>query len=162
MITWYELGFPMGRDFLVPQDKGTEVQSLSQEKGTTGWKSLHCPRTKGQQDYHKLGRNLTFCLRMGQDGRGLKTEGKKEQKKYFFDNFWICFACQVVILSWDIPGFLLHPLFQDKGTTEQGNFLILWKGTMMGHPVFLVNHNILFVYWKNWRQEKMLLRLTDL
>ena len=24
MITWYELGFPMGRDFLVPQDKGTD------------------------------------------------------------------------------------------------------------------------------------------
>ena len=84
MITWYELGFPMGRDFLIPQDTGTEVLSLSWEKGTMGRKSLYCPGTKGQQDYHGLGRNLTFCLRMGQDGIGLKTEGKKEQKKKIF------------------------------------------------------------------------------
>ena len=54
MIAWYELGFLMGRDFLVPQDKGTEVVSLSREKGTTGQKSLHCPGTKGQQDNLKI------------------------------------------------------------------------------------------------------------
>ena len=65
MIAWYELGFPMGRDFLVPQDKGTEVLSLSWEKGTMGRKSLHCHRTKRQQDYHWLGQNFTFYLRMG-------------------------------------------------------------------------------------------------
>ena len=32
----------MGQDFLVPQDKGTEVHSLSRDKGTTGEKSIHC------------------------------------------------------------------------------------------------------------------------
>ena len=42
------LGFPTRHDFLVPQDKGTEVFSLSQDKGTTGQRSLHCPGTKGQ------------------------------------------------------------------------------------------------------------------
>ena len=30
------LGFPTGRDFLVLRDKGTEVFSLSRDKGTTG------------------------------------------------------------------------------------------------------------------------------
>ena len=44
----------MGRDFLVPQDKGTEVSSLSQDKGTKGKKSLHCPGTKGQRDKLKI------------------------------------------------------------------------------------------------------------
>ena len=32
----YELAFPTGRDFLVPRDKGTDVPSLSWDKGTTG------------------------------------------------------------------------------------------------------------------------------
>ena len=42
------LGFPTEQDFLVPQDKGTEVFSLSHDERTTGRKYLHCPRTKGQ------------------------------------------------------------------------------------------------------------------
>ena len=50
----FSLGFSMGRDFLVPQDKGTEVSSLSQDKGTKGKKSLHCPGTKGQRDKLKI------------------------------------------------------------------------------------------------------------
>ena len=44
---YYMQGFLTGRNFLVPWDKGTE---LSQDKGTTGKKSLYCPGTKGQQD----------------------------------------------------------------------------------------------------------------
>ena len=49
------LGFPAGRNFLVLRDKGTEVPSLSQDKGTTGqWdngtRSLLCSGTMGQWD----------------------------------------------------------------------------------------------------------------
>ena len=32
----FELAFLMGQDFLVPRGKGTEVLSLSQDKGTMG------------------------------------------------------------------------------------------------------------------------------
>ena len=46
--------FPTGRDFLVPWDKGTEVSSLSRDRGTTGHKFLHCPGTKGQWDKLKI------------------------------------------------------------------------------------------------------------
>ena len=44
----YELGFPTGRDSATFPDNGTEVPSLSQDKGTTGQKFLYCPGTKGQ------------------------------------------------------------------------------------------------------------------
>jgi hypothetical protein len=54
LITTYVLGFPTGRDFFVPQDKGTEVPSLSRDKGTTGQKSLLCSGTKGQWDKLKI------------------------------------------------------------------------------------------------------------
>ena len=38
LLSWFELklAFPMGRDSATFQDKGTEVPSLSQDKGTTG------------------------------------------------------------------------------------------------------------------------------
>ena len=42
------LGFPIGHNYLVPWDKGTEVPSLSPDKGTMGQKSIHCPGTTGQ------------------------------------------------------------------------------------------------------------------
>ena len=35
-ITSYELGFPIGRNNATFWDKGTEVPSLSRDKGTTG------------------------------------------------------------------------------------------------------------------------------
>ena len=44
------LGFPTGQAFLVPQDKRTEVFSLSRNERTMGRKYLHCPGTKGQRD----------------------------------------------------------------------------------------------------------------
>ena len=51
------LGFPTGRDSLVPRDKGTEVFSLSRDKGTMGQKFLHCPGTKGQPQNLATGRD---------------------------------------------------------------------------------------------------------
>ena len=35
-IRYYKLGFPTGRDSATFRDKGTEISSLSQDKGTTG------------------------------------------------------------------------------------------------------------------------------
>ena len=63
LITTYVLGFPTGRDFLVPQDKGTEVPSLSRDKGTMGQKFLHCPGTKRKAQNLTTGRDgiLTDC-----------------------------------------------------------------------------------------------------
>ena len=51
------LGFPTGRDSLVPRDKGTEVSLLSRDKGTMGQKFLHCPGTKGQPQNLATGRD---------------------------------------------------------------------------------------------------------
>ena len=50
----FELGFPTGRDSATFQDKGTEVPSLSREKGKKGQKFLHCLGTKRQQDELKI------------------------------------------------------------------------------------------------------------
>ena len=44
----------MGRDSATFQDKGTEVPSLSREKGKKGQKFLHCLGTKRQQDELKI------------------------------------------------------------------------------------------------------------
>ena len=77
---WASLGF-MGRDLLVPREKGTEFLSLSWDKGTMGQKSLHFPGTKGQQDmlnilplnrpgrdfdilpWDRQGQDLDYCMR---------------------------------------------------------------------------------------------------
>ena len=67
------LGFLSGRDFLAPRDKGTEVSSLSRDKGTMGQKSLHCFGTKGQRDKLKIlsrdGLGWDFDI-LPQDGLG--------------------------------------------------------------------------------------------
>ena len=57
----FQLGFPMGRESLVSWDKGTEVSSLSRDKGT----AMGQPR-----DSHRI--------------RG--TEGKKSKKLQFLGN----------------------------------------------------------------------------
>ena len=44
----------MGWDSATFQDKGTEVPSLSREKGKKGQKFLHCLGTKRQQDELKI------------------------------------------------------------------------------------------------------------
>ena len=49
-LNWLIVGFPTGRNFLVPRDNGTEVPSLSRDKGTTGQAKLFCPGTKGQRN----------------------------------------------------------------------------------------------------------------
>ena len=87
----------MGRDFLVPRDKGTEVISLSWEKETTGQIPSLSPGliVPGQRDNRAISNSY---YRTGWEGG--------------FD-----------ILPQDIPGFLLPPLFLDKATLGQGNFL---------------------------------------
>ena len=45
----FSLGFSMGRDFLVLQDKGTKVSSLSQDKGTKGLLSWDSYGTDGKK-----------------------------------------------------------------------------------------------------------------
>jgi hypothetical protein len=92
-----KLGFPTWQDFLVPQDKGTEVPSLSRDKGTTGQKSLLCPGTKGQAQNFAAERAgpIFWYLATGPAGTGFwqpvpscpwisqgshGTEGKKKKK----------------------------------------------------------------------------------
>ena len=76
-FVWYRLGFPTGRDSTTFRDNGTEVSSLSRDKGTTGQaqnlvkgrdglgqpakiqdgtrdKFLHCPGAMGQRDKLKM------------------------------------------------------------------------------------------------------------
>ena len=69
-----KLGFPTWQDFLVPQDKGTEVPSLSRDKGTTGQKSLLCPGTKGQWE------KLKIFLRNGPRFRDLVTGQPRDRR----------------------------------------------------------------------------------
>ena len=59
------VGFPTGRDFLVPREKGTEVFLLSRDKGTTGKckyprnsLKLHLFLPNGIQKLFNVG---TFC-----------------------------------------------------------------------------------------------------
>ena len=85
--------FPTGQDFLVPWDKGTEVLSLSQDKGTMGQaQNLAVPGrdfAKGQAKTVWDG-ILTACL----------VPRDKRKKKYIFYNFDLFlhfFSNQVVI-----------------------------------------------------------------
>ena len=52
----------MGGDSLVTQDKGTEVSSLSRDKGTTGQAQNLAMGWAGRDGI------LTFCHGMGRDG----------------------------------------------------------------------------------------------
>ena len=50
MTFWVKLGFPMGRDSSTFWDKGTEVPSLSWDKGTTGQAQNLAKIVDGTQD----------------------------------------------------------------------------------------------------------------
>ena len=89
------MGFPTGRDFLVPRDKGT-----------TGQAKLFCPGRKGQQDrenYQGTGFWQSVPSRpwISWDSQG--TEEKKKNKKLQFLNrrFFPWFS---PVLSQDFPG----------------------------------------------------------
>ena len=145
-----KLGFPTGRDFLIPRDKGTEVSSLSRDKGTTGQKSLYCQRDKLKiLPRNRPGRDFAILPRDG-PGRDFDT-GQKGKKRQFLTFFEKKFANQIVVLSRDrrvcprifaaalVPGQRdrgIRKLFcpGTKGQRDKETFLSRDKGTT-GRPV---------------------------
>ena len=90
------LGFLTGRDSAPFRDNGTEVPSLSRDKGTTG-----------------QAQNLaTGHDRTGQAG---------VKKLLFLKNFNFYLVLIFFLTEEFVPGFLLLPLSRDKVTMGQGN-----------------------------------------
>ena len=70
------VGFPTGWDSATFWDKGTEVPSLSREKGRTGQAQNLATGRDGRDSLsksltgHGTGQSLFFCQNPGQDARG--------------------------------------------------------------------------------------------
>ena len=109
----FEFRFPTGRDSATFRDKGTEVPSLSRNKGTTGQAQNLATRREGRDSLSKsgtgreTGQSLFFCQNPGQDA---EQDGK-------------------VILSLDVPGqrslsrdFCSCPCRRTKGQRDKEIF----------------------------------------
>ena len=60
-VVEYQLGFPLGQDSATFRDKGTEVPSLSWDKGTTGQaKNLAKGRDRSGQPKFGMGRGTKW------------------------------------------------------------------------------------------------------
>ena len=80
---WFDVGFPTGRDSATFRDKGTEVPSLSRDKGTTGQaKNLAKGRDGPGQPKFGTGRAGTAKIRDGtRDKTGQSRKGRSKTGK---------------------------------------------------------------------------------
>ena len=86
---WFTLEFPMGRDSATFRDKGTEISSLSRDKGTTG-----------QAQNYATGRDgiLTACPVPSRDVPRDRNERKNIVKMEFFSMI-SCFRTSFPVLE---------------------------------------------------------------
>ena len=82
-LALFQLGFPTGRDSATFRDKGTEVPSLSRDKGTTGQaKNLAKGRDGPGQPKFGTGRAGTAKIRDGtRDKTGQSRKGRSKTGK---------------------------------------------------------------------------------
>ena len=132
----FHLGFPTGRDSLASRDKGTENSSLFRDKGTTGQAQNLAVGRAGMGFWHFATGQAGIVFWNFATGRDTGQKEKKRKKLQFmiFFFFWqfLYFFEIFLLMRWGsdfvpgrpwtedfVPGFLLLPLFWDKGTTGQ-------------------------------------------
>ena len=105
----FRLAFPTGRDSETFRDNGTEIPSLSRDKGTTG-QAKNLAKGRDSQIWDET-QNKT---------------GQSRQRRSKTGKIWSFFELFLFILSWDVEefvtGFFLLPLSRDKGTPGQDFF----------------------------------------
>ena len=96
---WCQLAFPTGRDSAIFRDKGTEVPSLSRDKGTTGQAQNLATGLDGrgragracQNPERGTGQSLFFCQNPGRDRDGTG-QARFFSNDFMFYNIFSCFT----------------------------------------------------------------------